>query len=60
MRQRGVQLVIGQISALFAAGQYLLDCSGQGVEKRSVRRLLARFGCFSRVSRFARHSTIPK
>ena len=43
MRQGGVQLIIGQISALFAAGQYLLDCRGQGVEKRGIR-------CPSRVS----------
>ena len=59
-RQRGVQLVIGQVAALLAARHHLLDRGGDRVEQRRFGRLLPGFRRFRRGRRLARHSTIPK
>ena len=59
LRQRGVQLVIGQVAALLAAQHHLLDGEGDRVEEWGFGRILPGFGriCCSR--RFARHSVVP-
>ena len=43
-RQRRVQLVIGDVAALLAAGDHLLDRRRHRVEERRLRRFLATFG----------------
>ena len=58
--QGGVQLVIGDVSPLPAAGQHLLDRGGEEIEQWCFGCLLAGFRRFSRIRRFTRHSTIPR
>ena len=54
-RQRRVQLVIGDVAALLAARDHLLDRRRERVEERRFRRVFPRLGHFRRVRRFARH-----
>ncbi len=59
LRQCGVQLVIGQVAALLAAGHHLLDRDGNRIEERCLGHILAGFSRLRCTCRFARHSAIP-
>ena len=58
LRQRGVQLVIGQIAALLAARHHLLDRVRNRVEERSFGRFFPGLGRVRRRHRLARHAVI--
>jgi len=54
-RQGGVQLVIGDITALLAARDHLLDGGGSGIDQRPFCRFLAGFSRLGRSRRFRCH-----
>src|SRR6185437_4668692 len=58
LRQCGVQLVIGQIPALLAARDHLLDRDGDRIEERRLGHILAGFCRLCCCRRLARHAAI--